>query len=538
MPKFLKTIPHVLVVLTAVQKAQQDKIQGILKYARLNGPWDVQLLEDRPYISKLGMLKNWHPDGIITRGSADTFEGQPVDTKKIPTVFIDAVSPVSQPHSVNQNPRLISETVADYYLRQGLRQFAFVGSAPQSFWASARAAAFVDRLRQNGCACAIYEPEHMDDWGLEQRHMLEWLISLPKPCGVMAALDLQAKQVLDTCLKAGIRVPEEIAVIGVDDDETICENTLPTLSSVLPDFEGGGYLAAELLDRLMRGSRRKSASLTYGVKRIVHRQSSQYIQAPNLLAASAVEFIRLNACAGITVPDVARNCHASRSVIEKSFKKALGHSLLEEIQNRRLERLCLLLRETTLPIGEIGERCGYSTETYLKRLFKRTFGITMREYRKRPIDRRPADPKSAADASRFRPKIGPCGGGESDTKTQPESGVESKTARAVLILLTQGPRGKTEIANALGKTKANRYLNERIAKLFRQRFIERTVPDKPNSRLQRYRLTPFGQAILATLNADGPVIRPRHATAGPADHGSDVHALRSTHTNETERARD
>jgi len=82
MPKFLKTIPHVLVVLTAVQKAQQDKIQGILKYARLNGPWDVQLLEDRPYISKLGMLKNWHPDGIITRGSADTFEGQPVDTKK------------------------------------------------------------------------------------------------------------------------------------------------------------------------------------------------------------------------------------------------------------------------------------------------------------------------------------------------------------------------------------------------------------------------------------------------------------------------
>jgi LacI family transcriptional regulator len=500
MPKFLKTIPHVLVVLTSVQKAQQDKIQGILKYARLNGPWDVQLLEDRPYISKLGMLKNWHPDGIITRGSADTFEGQPADTEKTPTVFIDAVSSVSQPHSVNQNPRLISETVADYYLRQGLRQFAYVSSIPQSCWSLNRANAFVDRLRQNGCACAIYEPEHMDDWGLEQRHMLKWLISLPRPCGVMAALDLQAKQVLDTCLKAGIRVPEEIAVIGVDDDETICENTLPTLSSVLPDFEGGGYLAAELLDRLMRGSRRKSVSLTYGVKRIVHRQSSQYIQAPTLLAASAVEFIRLNACAGITVPDVARNCHVSRSVIEKAFKHALGHSLLEEIQNRRLERLCMLLRETTLPIGEIGERCGYSTETYLKRLFKRTFGLTMRDYRKRPIGRGEADPERIGHIPPGPPRVEPQTGVESNKQTLRQKGVESKTARAVLSLLAQGSHGKAEIARALGKPKPGRYLNERVVKLLRQHLIERTLPDKPNSRLQRYRLTPLGHTILAALN--------------------------------------
>ena len=207
--------------------------------------------------------------------------------------------------------------------------------------------------------------------------------ALPKPCGLMAAVDLRAKQVLDTCRTANIRVPEEIAVVGVDNDATICENTTPTLSSVLPDFEGGGYLAAELLDRLFRGLQRKTLHLTYGVRGIVQRQSSQYLRQSDRMIASAIEFIRLNACAGITVTDVVTQMSVSRRYAERHFRAACGHSVLDEIQHHRLERVCSLLRETNLPIREIGERCGYDTEIYLKVLFKKRFGMTMRDYRKR-----------------------------------------------------------------------------------------------------------------------------------------------------------
>lgn len=177
--------------------------------------------------------------------------------------------------------------------------------------------------------------------------MQQWLLDLPKPCGIMVAFDFKARQVLECCLRCGIPVPGDVAVIGVDNDEAICENTTPTLSSVLPDFEGGGYRAAELLDPLMRRTRRKPVTLTYGVKRIVHRQSSQHTSNPNWIALKAKEFIRLNACMDISVNDVAKHLNVSRRLAELRFREA----------------------------------CGYPTETHLKVLFKKRFGMTMREYR-------------------------------------------------------------------------------------------------------------------------------------------------------------
>jgi len=384
MPKFLNKIPRVLVMLIpASQKVRREKIQGILKYARLHGPWDIEMVEDGPFISKLGAFKNWHPDGIITRGDTDSLASLTAHAKKVPTVFMDTDPSLCRNRmSVHHDLKQTSEAVADTYMGQGLTRFAYVGSVLEAYWSAARAHAFADRLKQNGFDCRVYKSKNTADWNLEQKNLLNWLLSLPKPCGLFAAFDLRAKQVLETCLSANIRVPEEIAIIGVDNDEAICENTVPTLSSVQSDFEGGGYMAAELLDKLMRKKIRKPVSLTYGLKQIVLRQSTRRLQSSNRLAASALEFIRINACEGITVPDVARHLNASRRLVELRFREACGHSLLEEIQNRRLERVCAFLRETNLPIREIGERCGYPTETYLTALFKSRFGTTMRQYRK------------------------------------------------------------------------------------------------------------------------------------------------------------
>jgi LacI family transcriptional regulator len=171
---------------------------------------------------------------------------------------------------VRHNLAATSQAVAEHYIRQGLAHFAYVGSVPDSYWSTVRGEAFAKRGRQEGFTCFFYTSQDTEDWGLEQSAMRNWLVALPKPCGLFAAFDLRARQVLDTCQTAGIRVPEELSVIGVDNDETVCENTIPTLSSVQADLEGGGYMAADLLDGLMRGKKRKGVSLSYGLQRIVH----------------------------------------------------------------------------------------------------------------------------------------------------------------------------------------------------------------------------------------------------------------------------
>jgi len=396
MSKFLSAIPRVLVVLSTVHKPRRDKLQGILQYARLHGPWDVQTVEAHPYITRVGSLKHWQPAGIIKDGTYPPPFRNPLALRRIPTVLVDTDGRRSQRCCcVDHDSRQTAAGVADYYLRLGLEQFAFVGSVPRCFWSVARAEGFVGRLAQHGHGCTVYQPKHGRDWGLEQEHMRRWLLGLPRPCGIMAAMDLRAKQVLDTCRIAGIRVPDEMVVIGVDNDETICENTTPTLSSALPDFERGGYMAAELLDQLMRNARRKPVRLTYGLNRIVARQSTQRFRVSNPVASAAVEFIRLNACAGITVRDVATHLRVSRRLAELRFREACGRSILEEIRHCRLERVCLLLRETNLPISEIGERCGYETETYLKTLFKASFGMTMRAYRQRSAEPHAEGPAAA-----------------------------------------------------------------------------------------------------------------------------------------------
>jgi LacI family transcriptional regulator len=508
MPKFLKTIPRVLVALPVVQKDCRDLFQGILNYAHFNGPWDIQRVEDFPYIAKLGAFRTWVPDGII-QDPEKKLPDRMARASKIPTVLLDADEALfSRTPSVNHDSRQIGEAVAESFLRQSLRHFAYVGSSPTSFWSRQRATAFADRLAQEGAACHLYElpsKKMATDWGVEQKHMRAWLLSLPKPCGLMAAMDLRAKQVLDTCLLTGIRVPEELSVIGVDDDEALCETTTPTLSSVLTDCERGGYLAAEMLDRLMRGLQRKPEHLTYGVKRIVHRQSSQYARAPSVLAASAVEFIRVNACAGIAVPDVAKALHVSRSVLEKDFRRAQGHPVLEEIQNRRLERLCMLLRETSLPIGEIGERCGYSTETYLKRLFRKRFATTMREYRKQPRTLRecaPALPSPRDTPASRVPSKAVCAPATKEAQVMRRGlyKIKAQVDHGILKACRRCPLSSSEIATALGHKTLSGNLRKAIPRLKAAGLLEYTLPSHPRSRLQRHRLTAEGRQALAETN--------------------------------------
>ena len=216
--------------------------------------------------------------------------------------------------------------------------------------------------------------------------LARWLAELPHPCGVVAFNDERARTTLDACRLARLQVPEQIRLVGVDNDVAICENLHPTLSSVLPDFEAGGYLAAQTLDDLLvHGCPRRIVQKTYGVREVVERASTQDVHGCGRLAVQAREYIRLHAGARITVTDVAQALNVNRRTLELHFRAVFKRGIGEELRHLRLARVAHQLRETDKSITEIALGSGFASPSHLKALFRKTYGCTMRAWRFRPI---------------------------------------------------------------------------------------------------------------------------------------------------------
>jgi len=385
-------MPQVLLLLEMSNKINRDRLQGILRYERLYGPWRLHIIEGKRFEQPLRDIKMLGVNGVIA-GSTLTELLEPVMRSRLPTVLFDPLAPDAvnkkYPRFRYSTIRCDSEAVgrmgAEYLLEQGFRQFAFVSDIWDSNWAVKRRNGFVDRLAEAGYTCHVYEglsERERGDWSVEQRGMAAWLSDLPKPVGLMAANDVRGRQVLDACVVAEIGVPDQIAVLGVDNDELICATTNPPMSSILRDTEGSGYYAAQTLDGMMRGRHVKTETLLYGPHRVVGRQSTERLQFTDRLAVRAVEFIRINSGIGMRVGDVVRHLNVSRRLAELRFKQAVGHSIHDELQYARLAQVRRLLRETDLSIAEITDRCGYESESYLGLVFRKNFGCTMRHYRK------------------------------------------------------------------------------------------------------------------------------------------------------------
>ena len=209
------------------------------------------------------------------------------------------------------------------------------------------------------------------------------VLSLPKPCGVFAAMDQRAQHVLFACRRAGIPVPEQVSVIGVDDDELVCEYAHPTISSIVLDFEAAGYHAAKRLDKLMRGGKPAKAIWHYGVRGFVERGSSADVKGSAHIVSVAREFLRRNATSPIDVTDIAKAAGVSVRTLQKRFAQVTNVSPGRELRQERLKKVCDLLIHTQTPIDGIGELCGFASEIHLKAIFKKTFGLTMSDYRRR-----------------------------------------------------------------------------------------------------------------------------------------------------------
>ena len=391
MSRNLSEIPQVALLFETNEQAHRDILRGVLRYERINGPWSLHVTEGRAGEQRLLTMKTWGCTGIIGVIQNAAYANA-VLAANVPAVLIDPMDASRLPqglltrHSVLASDlQAIGELAANTLLERKFRHFAFVGEIHEINWSRERGAAFAGCVRKAGFDCDTYGPlttREKQDWGVERDRLCSWLKGLPKPVAVFAAMDVRGRQVLDACLTAGLDVPHDVAVLAVDNDELICDSTTPPLSSIALDTERMGYEAARLLDQIMRQKRKaKRVTRTFPPLAVVARLSTEAVHIADPLVARALEFIWLNAQNPIGVPDIVKHAGGSRRLLELRFRRALNGTLQEELQRTRLKRVKTLLAETNLSVTAISKACGFTSKSYLGKVFRRTFNTTMTRYR-------------------------------------------------------------------------------------------------------------------------------------------------------------
>ena len=391
MAGILKHIPRISVIQETSMQPGRDKLRGIFKYVHLYGPWHINLIQGRQGEPRPKSVEDWGKyDGIIA-GQMMIGMAEMLSATHVPVVLMDPLdealkpdSPFSRFSCTLDDSGQVSKMGAEYLLELGYENFAYVGERLNRNWSVLRGENFRKRIEEAGFSCRVFSSvKGGADADADEKSLVDWLQELPKPVALMAAMDTRAHQVIDLCSRQGIRIPQAIAVLGVDNDELICNGSTPSLSSIRRDTENCGFAAAEMLDKLIKGKTSKRRVVRYGAKEVVVRDSTRREAHPaDLVATMARDFIHLNIGAGIGVPDIVKHLHVSRRLAEMRFRSVFGHSLLDEIQSARLERVVKLLKETDLPLTEVCTRCGYQTDVHLRRIFKKHYGCTMRDFRK------------------------------------------------------------------------------------------------------------------------------------------------------------
>ena len=381
-------------------KSIRDCCSGFLRYVAERAlPWDIRFfahweVQDRQAWNQL--ILKWKPDGIYLNSLHDSFRSR---LKRIPNVIAfrspDKRINMKFPRRtvfVGIDNRQIAVEAFQLLARRGLVHFAYIHPYAMSEDVShspVRAEAFMRMAREAGFDCAECQRKRHKtaDWAASMVALAAELSALPRPCGIMAYNDRVAREAIDACNHAKLRIPEQIQIVGVDNQEDICENVRPRLTSIEPDFFGVGRLAAQRMEELFDKGQTQNHMMC-GVQRIAERDTTRDLSGAARLVTSAEKLIHSYACQGLppspkglTVQSLATALHVSRSLLEMRFSKVREEGVAAAIRRRKLEEVCRMLKETDLPIGEIAYRCGFPVQTHLNALFRRTFGTTLRAYR-------------------------------------------------------------------------------------------------------------------------------------------------------------
>jgi LacI family transcriptional regulator len=356
-------------------------LRGIVSYVREHRPWSIYLAEHGRGDHPPHWLADWRGDGIIARVETPPI-AQAMRRVKVPVVDVSAARPISSLPWFETDDAAVAQLAYDHLRERGFKRFAYCGDERFN-WSNWRREHFERAVCAEGETCFVYEPSRKfaTDDTRQVEDIARWIKKLPKPIGVLACYDLRGQLVLDACRRVGVPVPDQVAVLGVDNDELICELSSPPLTSIVPNTHRTGYEAAALLDAMMSGRSALGETHLIPPSGVATRQSTDALAIEDRNVAQAVRFIREHACRGINVQDVLKAVPQGRRLLESRFKKVLGRTPHEEITRVQLNRVKELLSETDLSLAVIAERAGFAHVEYLSVVFKKKVGVPPSRYR-------------------------------------------------------------------------------------------------------------------------------------------------------------
>lgn len=378
---------RVALILDMARPYQRKMIRGVAAYAHEARNWSLYVEDE--LLDKLPNLRTWQGHGIITAFN-DRKVTEAVRGLKVPVVGVEGGYAWYEPDSsipyFATNDEAVARMAAEHLLGQGFSRLAYCGVPRNRYniWSEKRARAFRGCAREAGVPCSLYVGRTLSTrkWVELQQSLIKWLRSLEKPVGIMAANDARARHLLEACHTMGIRVPDEVAIIGVDNDELMCELTEPPLSSVEQGARQVGYFAAKLLDQMMSGRKPKDLAHSVAPERVVCRQSTDALAIADQDVATAVRFIRQHACEHIRVADILDTVGVSRSTLDARFKQVMGRTMHDEIQRTLMSHAQQLIADGELTLKQVAAKAGFAHIQHMTNMFRLRLGQTPSEYQR------------------------------------------------------------------------------------------------------------------------------------------------------------
>jgi len=374
----------ILTLLTSTGKAATGFLAGVRDFAQ-GTDWNIQSIEFHGKTFPIrDLIRFWSPAGCIVDASGNGLKPGMIPARAFgstPVMYIGGDTTLLPRNAtcVVHDAVAVGEAAARELMTLGFGHLAFIGWEGH-VWSNRRKNAFANALKLNGKDLISIDLPSIDK-GIHP--LKRWLATLPKPCGILTASDTIAETALNACRLLSISVPDEIAVIGVDDDEAICENTVPTLTSIRPDFRQGGRFAARLLARkILHSSDAVRPETTFSISGIVRRGSTRISKRRDDCVSAALERIWSKDGARLTAKDILAQFPCSRRSAELRFRQATGHSVLDELLKARINLAKRLLLDTGLPVSAVIESCGYGSSTYFRDAFREETGLNPFAWRK------------------------------------------------------------------------------------------------------------------------------------------------------------
>ncbi|MAJ46313.1 MAG: hypothetical protein CBC35_03240 [Planctomycetes bacterium TMED75] len=359
-------------------------LRGIHEHILENAGWFIH--QALPESRILPALREWAPDGVIAHATDPEF-AEGLKAWGGPVISTTSALPESVFPVVDVDHEAAGELAARHFMDHGHSQFAFFGSRTTGF-SLGRERGFCQVLTESGhtvqtChADSLLSRSRSESWVRSEEEIERWLLQLPRPCAIFVSNDVSARTVTNAAALLGLRVPEELSILSVDNDEFECLFTTPTLSSIeIPGIQIGRR-AARTLQQAMEGGPESATGALLPPTHVIERQSTDLVATDDPAVRNAVAFIRAHHSDQLSVDQIAESAGCSRRTLERRFRSALDRTVHDELTRQRLKRARRLLRETDLTAEAVSEKTGFTDQRRMNLVFKQNFGVTPLEFRR------------------------------------------------------------------------------------------------------------------------------------------------------------